>query len=153
MEPLRSRPLFRLTLTLHPTIDLGQTPLGGRRIFPVSGGRFEGDRLRGVALPHGGSDYLLARADGSFQQDVRLLLQTDDDAVIAMTYRGVRTCTQEVQARITRGEAVDRSEYYLRTAPFFETAAERYAWINGIVTVAVGGRTPEGVAYDVHEIL
>lgn len=151
--PLQSRPLFSLSITLHPTIELGHTPAGGRRIYPVSGGVFEGKRLRGSVSPFAGSDLLLVRADGAFQQDVRLLLVTDDDASILMTYRGVRRVSPEVDARLSRGEVVDASEYYLRTTPYFETGAARYAWINAIVAVAQGGRIPGGVRYDIHEIL
>ena len=150
---LQSRPLFSLSILLHPVIELGRTPAGGRRIYPVSGGSFEGDRLRGSVSPLIGSDLLLMRADGSFQQDVRLLLVTDDDAQILMTYRGVRRASPEVDERLARGEMVDRSEYYLRTTPYFETAAERYGWINDIVAVAEGGRIPGGVRYDLYEIL
>jgi len=151
--PLQSRPLFSLSITLHPTIELGHTPAGGRRIYPVSGGVFEGKRLRGSVSPFAGSDLLLVRADGAFQQDVRLLLVTDDYASILMTYRGVRRASPEVDARLSRGEVVDASEYYLRTTPYFETGAARYAWINAIVAVAQGGRIPGGVRYDIHEIL
>ena len=43
----------------------------------------------------------------------------------------------EVSERMARGEVVDPSACYLRTAPLFETAAPRHAWLNGIV--AVGG--------------
>ena len=112
---LESRPLFSLSLNLHPTIELGRTPAGGRRIYPVSGGSFEGDRLKGSVSPLIGSDLLLMRSDGTFQQDLRLLLVTDDDQQILMTYRGVRRASPEVDARLARGEVVDRSEYYLRT--------------------------------------
>ncbi|MGR4864443.1 DUF3237 domain-containing protein [Caulobacter sp. LARHSG274] len=150
---LQARPLFDLTLHLHPMIELGQTPAGGRRIFPVSGGAFEGERLKGDVSPLIGSDLLLMRADGAFQQDVRLLLVTDDDAHILMTYRGVRRASAEIDQRLARGEIVDPSEYYLRTTPYFETASERYGWLNGIVAVAQGGRVPSGVHYEVHEIL
>ncbi len=45
------------------------------------------------------------------------------------------------------------SEYYLRTAPFFETSSPAYAWLNKIVTVGVGDRQPDGVVYEVFEIL
>ena len=150
---LASRALFTIRITLHPAYDIGPTPLGARRIIPVSGGDFEGPRLRGIVLPHAGSDWLLARADGSFQQDARFALQTDDGAIIAMSYRGVRHAAPDVAARLARGETVDPSEYYLRTAPFYETAAERYAWINTIVSVGVGHRTTDGVVYDVFEVL
>jgi len=134
--------------------QLGATPLGVRRVVPVSGGEFEGDRLRGSVLPHAGSDWLLERGDGSFQQDARFTLETHDGALIAMSYRGVRHAAPEVAARLARGEDVPASEYYLRTAPFFETSAEPYAWINKIVAVGVGQRIPGGgVRYDVFEIL
>lgn len=150
---LESRPLFNLTLTLHPTIELGRTPVGARRVFAVSGGTFAGDRLKGTVSPLIGSDLLLARSDGTFQQDVRLLLMTDDDVPILMTYRGIRRASAEVDARLSQGEPVSASEYYLRTTPYFETASENYGWINGIVAVAKGGRVAGGVEYDIYEIL
>jgi len=153
MIELKSRPLFTLSLNLHPIHELGLTPAGERRVVPVSGGRFEGDRLAGEVLPHGGSDLLLTRADGSFQQDVRLTLLTGDGALVLMTYRGVRHAAPEVGDRIARGEAVERSEYYLRIAPFFETASPAHAWLNRIVAVGIGERRPGGVTYDIFEIL
>jgi hypothetical protein len=154
MIELRWRPLFRLEIELHPIQEIGHTPMGVRRVFPVAGGSFTGDRLKGRVLPHGGADWLLARADGAFQQDVRMALETDDGALILMSYRGVRHAGAEVAARLSRGGAVARNDYYLRTAPFFETAAENYAGLNRIVTVAMGERLPTGaVAYDMFEIL
>lgn len=153
MAEIKSKHLFDLTLTLHPTLDLGATPFGQRRMVPVSGGQFTGERLRGEVLPHAGSDILLIRPDGAIQQDVRLALKTDDGALILMTYRGVRQGPPAVMARLARGEAVDPTEYYFRTAPFFETGAPKYAWLNGIVSVAMGERPPSGVLYRVFEIL
>ena len=153
MSALRSRPLFNLRIDLHPWQELGGTPLGERRIAPVAGGTFEGDRLRGTVLGHAGGDWLLVRADGSVQLDVRLTLRTDDAALVYMSYRGVRHAPAEVAARLARGERVDPGEYYLRTAPFLETAAPRYAWLNHIVTVGVGERLPNGVIYEVFEVL
>jgi hypothetical protein len=140
-------------MLLHPMQQIGATPLGSRRVVPVSGGDFEGDRLRGKVLAHAGSDWLLERADGSFQQDARVTLETDDGALIMMSYLGVRHSPPDVAARLARGEDVPASDYYLRTAPFFETAAERYAWLNRIVAVGIGRRIPGGVTYDVFEIL
>lgn len=150
---LQSRHLMTLFMTLHPALELGQTPAGSRRIFPVSGGHFRGERLKGEVSPLIGSDLLLGRADGTFQQDVRLLLAADDGGLILMTYRGVRRSSQSVDERLANGEAVDPSEYYLRTTPYFETAAPQHAWLNQIVAVAQGGRRADGVEYDVFEIL
>jgi hypothetical protein len=153
MTELKSRHLFTITMKLPPILELGDTPAGTRRVFTVSGGEFTGDRLRGEVLPQAGSDLLLVRADGSFQQDVRLILRTDDGALILITYRGIRHASPEVSARIARGERVTPSDYYLRTAPFFETAAPKYAWLNKIVSVAIGERQSDGVTYEVFEIL
>jgi Protein of unknown function (DUF3237) len=153
MQELESRALFTITMSLDPVIEIGETPAGNRRVFTVSGGNFEGDRLRGEVLPQASSDLLLVRADGSSQQDARIVLRTDDGATIVMTYRGVRHAAPEVSARIARGEHVAGSEYYLRAVPFFETSAPKYAWLNQIVAVSVGERQPNVVSYQVFEIL
>jgi hypothetical protein len=153
MPELKSRHLFTVTMKLAPALELGETPAGKRRVFTVSSGQFIGDRLRGEVLPQAGSDLLLVRQDGSSQQDVRLILQTDDGALILMTYRGVRHASEEVNAKIARGEPVPSTDYYLRTAPFFETSSSKYAWLNKMVSVAVGERHGDGVTYEVFEIL
>jgi hypothetical protein len=153
MKELKSNHLFTVTIKLQPTIEMGDTPAGKRRIFAVTGGEFEGDKIRGTIMPIIGSDLLLVRADGSAQQDVRMLLKTDDGAMVLMTYRGVRHASDEVNARIARGEPVNGAEYYLRTAPFFETSSPKYAWINKIVSVGVGERRGDAVVYEVYEIL
>jgi hypothetical protein len=153
MPELKSRHLFTITMKLPPTLELGDTPAGTRRIFTVSGGQFAGDRLRGEVLPQASSDLLLVRQDGSSQQDVRLLLRTHDDALILMTYSGRRHTPPEVSTRITRGEQVPSSDYYLRTAPFFETASRSYSWLNKIVSIGIGERLAEEVKYEVFEIL
>jgi hypothetical protein len=153
MLKLQSRHLFTLTMKLPPTLELGDTPAGNRRVFTVSGGQFAGERLRGEVLPQASSDLLLLRADKSYQQDVRLILRTDDSALILMTYRGVRHASPDVDARIARGEQVAASDYYLRTAPFFETSSSQYAWLNQIVSIGVGEREAGGVRYEIFEIL
>jgi hypothetical protein len=78
MKELKSTHLFTIAINLHPTIEMGKTPAGNRRVFSVSGGEFVGGRIRGTVMPVIGSDLLLVRGDGSAQQDVRMLLQTDD---------------------------------------------------------------------------
>ncbi len=153
MPGLESRHLFTITMKLPPTLDLGDTPAGNRRVFTVSGGGFTGDRLRGEVLPEASSDLLLLRPDGSYQQDVRLILRTDDQALILMTYRGVRHASAEADARRARGEQLGPSEYYLRTVPFFETASAKYSWLNKIVSVGLGTRAADEVKYEVFEIL
>ncbi|HEY7027624.1 MAG TPA: DUF3237 family protein, partial [Gemmatimonadales bacterium] len=60
---MRSRPLMALRLETAPTQDIGAVPRGGRVTFPITGGSFEGERLRGRVLP-GGDDWTVKRSDG-----------------------------------------------------------------------------------------
>lgn len=152
MAEIRTTPLFTLRLKVGTVQALGKAPLGERRIAPVLGGRFEGARLNGT-VEEGGSDWLLIRPDGVTQLDVRLTLKTDDGHLVGMTYRGYRHGPAAVMERLNRGETADASEYYFRTAPFFETASEKYGWLNRIIAVATGHRPPEGPVYDVFEVL
>ena len=153
VQALRSEFLFTLTATVSPPRDFGVTPRGTRRFVAAVGGSFEGPRMRGEVLPDGG-DWLLARADGVLEQDVRITLRTDDSAYIYVRYAGIRHAPPEVLARLQRNEAVDPGEYYFRIAPIFETGAERYAWLNEILVVGVGERLPpNGVRYDIFAIL
>jgi hypothetical protein len=80
------------------------------------------------------------------------MLETDDGALIGMTYKGIRRGPADVLKRVDQGDLVDPSEYYFRTQPIFETASS-YSWINGIVAIGIGSRTTEGVVYSVFEIL
>jgi hypothetical protein len=149
---LRSALLFTITIELLGMQDIGKTPSGARRIVQVKGGKFEGEELRGTILP-GGGDWIVTRPDGVMLLDVRLALETDDKQLIYMTYRGMRHGPQWVMERLNKGEKVDPSEYYFRTLPWFETASEKYEWLNRILTVAIGRREPAGPVYDVFQIL
>ena len=152
MAGIRTQPLFTITLQVGEIQPLGKTPLGQRVVAAVGGGTFEGERLRGTVAA-GGSDWILGRPDGALQLNVRLVLRTDDGALIGMTYQGFRHGPAAVIERLNRGEPVDPSEYYFRTAPLFETSAPKYDWLNRIVAIATGDRKPEGPIYEVFEVL
>lgn len=153
MSDVRTAPLFTVSLRPGPAQPLGQTPFGERRIAPILGGSFEGPKLRGTVLESGGSDWLLYRPDGATQLDVRLALKTDDGHLIGMTYRGIRHGDPAIMARLNRGEPVEPDSYYFRIAPFFETASDKYGWLNRIVAVGLGHREPAGPIYRVFEVL
>jgi hypothetical protein len=150
---IQTRHLFTITIEVPRVVDLGATPNGQRRIATVSGGTFQGERLNGTIHPSPGGDWLLLRPDGVLVLDVRLTLETGDEQLIYMTYRGVRHGPADVMARLNRGEAVDPATYYFRTTPVFETASAKYEWLNRIVAVATGRRETTGPVYEVHEVL
>jgi hypothetical protein len=152
MAEIRTEHLFNIVLEVGKPVVLGPGPLGTRINVAVNGGTFSGARMKGTVLG-GGSDWIVLRGDGATQLDVRCTLQTDDGALVNMTYRGIRHGPAEVMERLGRGEDVDPALYYFRTAPFFETASDKYGWLNRIVAVATGRRRASGPVYDVFEVL
>jgi hypothetical protein len=152
LKQVRTRPLFMMRLDVRTLQIVGATPGGFRRVGVVPGGSFEGERLWGDVLD-GGSDWQTVRSDGSTTLDVRLVLKTRDDALIGMTYRGLRHGPSDVIARLEKGESVDPADYYFRIAPLFETAAARYEWINNVVAIGIGHRRADGPVYSVFEVL
>ncbi len=152
MKELRSRPLLTFFLDIRKPYMVGKTPVADRRIAELPGGYFEGERLRGKILPSG-SDWQSLRDDSAVTINVRTLLETDDGALIGMTYTGLRHGPKEVIDAIGRGELVSPNAYYMRVVPVFETASEKYGWLNRVVAVAHGHRLPEGAIYNVFEIV
>ena len=132
--------------------ELGATPLGRRRIIPITGGRFWGERLSGRVLP-GGADWQVIRPDGVADLDARYTLETGDGALISIRNKGYRHGPDEVMQRLAAGEAVDPTLYYMRSTPWFETGDARYAWLNRIVCVGVGARRATAVEFEFLEVL
>jgi len=149
---INSRPLMTVRIAAASPQKLGAVPHGVRIIVPVTGGDFDGPRLRGRIVP-GGGDWLLLRADGVLELDLRITLETDDRALIYMTFQGLRHGPPDVIAALSRGEAVDPASYYFRTVPRYETSAEKYAFLNRIIAVGVGETRPDGAVHRIDEIL
>ncbi len=130
--------LFTITANLGGASIIQDGPQGSRVIVAVSGGSFEGPRLKGTIVPNSGCDWVTRRADGSLRLDVRITLQTEDGAAIYMAYNGI-------------GKPRDGGNV-LRTAPLFETGDERYAWLNSVQAVATGTSAQGSVTYDVYAL-
>jgi hypothetical protein len=136
-EKLQSELLMDLILDTQPPNNIGSIGVN-RVIVPVSGGTFDGARLKGTVLP--GGDWIVRRPDGSSVLDVRIILQTDDGQKIYMQYRGISYTPK------------DGAQYW-RIVPVFETGAEKYLWLNNIVAVGVHRTLPGKVAYRIFQIL
>jgi hypothetical protein len=138
--PIETVPLFAMEAELEEPLEVGAGPIGRRVINRVRRGSFDGPRLRGAVVP-GSADWALYRADGVMAIDARVTLRTDDGALIQMTYAGRAVIPDEVRPlladRRTRHE-VDPARYYFRCTPLFETGADDYRWLNGLVAVGAG---------------
>jgi hypothetical protein len=113
--------------------------LGTRRIVPVTGGTFEGPKLKGTALG-GGADWIQVRPDGVSELSVRATLKTDDEQLISMAYRGLLFTPKG-------------GEQYWRTTPIFETGSAKYEWLNKIIAIGVGKTVPGKAAYSIYQVL
>jgi hypothetical protein len=136
---VRSRPLMTLRLSTASTQNVGAGPRGTRLTFPITGGSFEGDRLRGKVLP-GGGDWVVKRPDGVLELDLRITLETDDGVLIHMTFEGIRD------------DGAPGAPYF-RTLPRFETAEAKYSFLNRLLAVGTGEIRADGPVHVIEEIL
>ena len=143
---------FEATATLDPPQELGVTTYGKRRIIPITGGTFEGPKMKGTILA-GGADWQTVRTDGSADLEARYTLKTDDGVLIYIQNKGIRTGKPEVLARLGKGEKVDPSEYYMRTAASFEVAEGKYSWLNKSVIISTGMRNANSVILRFYKVL
>lgn len=130
---------FELRAGVETPQEVGETPAGRRRFIPISGGSFEGPRLRGIVMP-GGADAQVIRPDGVTDLVARYTLKADDGTLIYVVNRGLRHGPPEVMARVAKGESVDPALYYFRTTPVFEVSAGPHDWLNRSIFVGTGAR-------------
>jgi hypothetical protein len=144
--------LYKASVELEMPLQLGNTPRGYRRIVYIKGGTFVGPDMRGTVLP-GGGDWLVVRPDGVAEVEIRAVGRTDDGELIYVDYRGLFHAPREVMQRIAKREFGDAAEYYFRVTAFYETASERYAWLNRIVALGFGVFTAQGIDLTVYDIV
>jgi hypothetical protein len=135
-ETLKSEFLMDLILETAPAVVLGP-----RTVVGVTGGTFEGPKLKGKVVGPG-ADWPMRVSDTMRVLDVRTILVTDDDQKIYTTYRGVIYTPPAGQG-----------ERYWRTVPIFETDSRKYEWLNHVVAVGVSFTMPQRVCYRIFEIL
>jgi hypothetical protein len=115
------------------------SPLGTSLVGGVEG-RWEGERLNASVRPPS-ADWAIVTADGKLiHTAVKILLETDDGAIIFVNYTG----------RVVSGTV-------LYAGMTFETGDERYGWLNEVVAIAKGSifateSLPRaGVVYEIYE--
>lgn len=103
--------------------DVGDTISGHQRIIPITGGTFDGPRLRGKVLP-GAADWNLQRNDGVTVISASYFLKTDDGVYIKILNQGINP------------KAAPGPEGRPRfTVPSFEAPKGKYEWLNQAVFV------------------
>ena len=87
----------------------------------------------------GGDDWTVKRSDGVIELDLRITLETDDGALIHMTFGGIRDDAPAAP--------------YFRTVPRFETAAAKYAFLNRLLAVGTAEIRADGPVHVIEELL
>ena len=128
-------PLATVTVTGGDRYRIDGGPFGNRIIAGISQGRWEGERLRGNIVGPGG-DWAMPGPNGAMLLDVRQAIETDDGAVIYVTYHG----------------RADRNRGTYTIAPTFETSDERYLWLNAVQAVGKGRLVDGSIVYAIHEV-
>jgi len=154
-QELKSEFLFEMNVYLNAAQFVGPVLKGTRVISPVKEGIVKGEKISGKLLVSGGADWGLIVDSTTFKLDVRGTIQTDDGALIYMTYSGYIHADAKKFAMIFSGKAneVSPSDYYFRTNPVFETGSPKYAWLNHTVAIGVGRIPVNGnIVYRIYAI-
>jgi hypothetical protein len=128
--------LFTFTCTVTPMGMVASGPAGTKVIVNAGPGTLEGPNIKGTVKSPSG-DWVTARPDGSLSLDLRVLIETDDGAIILMTYLGI---------------SPDGGKN-IRCAPLFQTGDERYAWLNNLQAVGIGVSGGGTATYEVYKLV
>ena len=128
-------PLATATIAAGDRYKIDGGPFGNRVIAGIRTGRWEGERLTGEIVGPG-ADWAMPGPGGAMLLDVRQVVQTDDGAVIYVTYHG----------------RADRNRGTYTIAPTFETSDERHLWLNAVQAVGKGRLTDDGIVYEIYEV-
>ncbi|MBL8177169.1 MAG: DUF3237 domain-containing protein [Bryobacterales bacterium] len=141
---------YKAQLAAPPEV-IGPVPQGIRVNAYVAGGEAFGPTIKGKVLPLG-ADWATLQTDGILILDVRATIETDDGALILVTYNGMgdfgESGYQDFLAQKLPSSAP------LRINPRFWTAHPKYAWLNRTFCVGIGALDSATftVSYDVYAV-
>lgn len=133
-------PLCTATFTVRPPLMVGEGPAGTRMIIEVERVRIEGERLSGSGEGGPAGDWVVVGPGQVATLDVRFTFTTHDGALVFVQYNG------------RMDAAPPREQRVVYAAPRFETADERYGWLNAVQAVGRGRFSDEGVTYEWYEV-
>ncbi len=160
MPEIATEYLFELRIPqkAEDILDMGTTPLS-RLVYSVAEqGSFVGPKLKGEVVHLSGGDWTRIRADMSISLDVRIVLKTEDGALVYMTYTGLMVAADQSDFlyMIDANKADDpegaKTRFYYRITCQFETGDQRYAWLNHVLAIGSGRLGDKQAIYEVFAI-
>lgn len=130
---------------------IGPTPEGLRIIFYSVGGEITGPKVTGRVHPTGG-DWMVVRPDGIGVQDIRTTFETNDGALIYVTYSGLIDFGPNGYKDFLAGNLPKKAA--LRITPRFSTSHPSYVWLNRCVCLGIGeyDATKNTASYDIYAV-
>lgn len=144
-------PMTHVRCEVGVLVSFGMAKYGERRYVPLLGGTVSGPELNG-RIVEGGVDWQVQRGDGALDIAAHYVIRADDGGLIEVQSDGMRHGPADVMARLARGDAVARDEYFFRTLMCFQTGAPAWLHLNKVMALAVGQRQASLVLLDVYRI-
>lgn len=125
---------LELVMSLDVIIDegvvLGRCADGYRVNYPIIGGTFECQGVKGRVLP-GGADTYRLRPDGVGELDARYSLVSDDGDLINIHNTGLLLLTEQGRALESQDVwPLPEREYHCTCTPRFQVAKGALGWLN-----------------------
>ena len=92
-------------------------------------GVFSGPGLNGTVRPKMGGEWATITDTGYIILDVRLTLQTDDDALIYVEYTGRAELNEKAQKAMAGETSTEYGDNYFFTNPRLQTSSEKYKYL------------------------
>jgi Protein of unknown function (DUF3237) len=147
---LNPNALMHLSLEMAPPLT---TPLlfqQTRRCVAILGGSVSGQFVGKVLI--GGCDWQTILPDGTIEIDARYMLELND-GLVEVQSKGLRTGHPDILERLNRGEQIDPTLYYFRTAIRFHTSAPALTRLNHMLAISTGQRNADRVLLTFYEVV
>jgi len=144
---MKLEPLMTFNSHVRDIQRIGSSPKGERIIYVVEDGTFEGPRLKGKVRNGAAADWMQIIGEGLAALDVRKTFETDDGALIYVTYQGLYQFDDALSKGLSEGRGYGFGDTLFQVQMQFETGDARYAWLNRTLAVAEARETGSMVEY------
>ncbi|KAA0979228.1 DUF3237 family protein [Paeniglutamicibacter gangotriensis] len=141
-----------IEVEVSPTIEIGTTAQGIRRVAPIRGGRVVGPGISGK-LFDAGADFQRYPTSDLAYLDANYVLELDDGHRILVENQAIRSADPADLNRMMVGETVDPSRVYFRCVPSLSADdSGPHAWMNRTLFLGTGERLASGVRIEVFRV-
>jgi len=144
-------PFAHIECRVAGVVSLGAAAYGERRYVALTGGTVRGPELQGEIVA-GGVDWQIQRADSVLDIAAHYVIRARDGGLIEVRSDGMRHGPAAVMQRLARGEPVEASDYWFRTAVRFDTGASAWLHLNKVLAIASGRREAQLVVLDLWRV-